>query len=117
MDDLCKCLHKHDYIVYIINWQARHNDYIGKLLLFYDFVMSALDGINILVDIYVVPHEKIIALSHDEMDIRVLIDQKGGRRIRQIRRLWCGQLPTIRRFGHFWGAEAPFGGSARGEFR
>ena len=74
--DLCAQLQKRNYIIDIINWQERHNDYIGELLSFYDFVISALDGISILVDVYAVPYDKIIALSHHEMDIRALIDQK-----------------------------------------
>jgi glycosyltransferase involved in cell wall biosynthesis len=75
--DLCKHLHRKGYIIDIIDWQVKHNEYIGELLSFYDFVISALDGISILADIYAVPCEKIIALSHHEMDIRILIEQKG----------------------------------------
>ena len=75
--DLCKHLQTKGYIIDIINWQERHNDYISELLSFYDFVISALDGISILVDVYAVPYDRIIALSHHEMDIRALIDQKG----------------------------------------
>jgi glycosyltransferase involved in cell wall biosynthesis len=75
--DLCTQLQKQNYIIDIINWQERHNDYIGELLSFYDFVISALDGISILVDVYAVPYDRIIALSHHELDIRALIDQKG----------------------------------------
>ncbi len=75
--DICKYLHKKGYIVDIINWQANHANYIGDLKSFYDLFISALDGIATLADVYGVPYEQIIALSHHEMDIRILIDQKG----------------------------------------
>jgi glycosyltransferase involved in cell wall biosynthesis len=75
--DLCKRLQKKGYIVDVINWQEKHNDYIAELISFYDFIISALDGISILADIYGVPYEQIIAVSHHEMDIRILSEQKG----------------------------------------
>ena len=49
----------------------------AHLLSYYDFVISSLDGIQVLVDAYHVPYERIIALSHAEMDLYILIDQKG----------------------------------------
>jgi len=39
--------------------------------------MTALDGVHLLVDEYCVPYEKIIAVSHSEFDIRMLIEKKG----------------------------------------
>jgi glycosyltransferase involved in cell wall biosynthesis len=75
--DICKFLYKRGCIVDIINWQIDHADYIDELKSFYDLFISALDGIRTLVDSYGVPYEQIIALSHHEMDIRILIDQKG----------------------------------------
>ena len=39
--------------------------------------MTALDGVHLLVDEYGVPYEKIIAVSHSEFDIRMLIEKKG----------------------------------------
>jgi predicted O-methyltransferase YrrM/glycosyltransferase involved in cell wall biosynthesis len=75
--DVCKHLHRRGYIVDILDWQAKHADYIRELIPYYDFFMSALDGVSILADSYGVPHERIIALSHHELDIRMLIEQKG----------------------------------------
>ncbi len=39
--------------------------------------MTALDGVRTLIDTYGVPYDRIIALSHHELDIRMLIEQKG----------------------------------------
>lgn len=75
--DVCKHLHERGYVVDIINWQENHAAHIGELIAFYDLVLTALDGVRTLVDAYGVPCEQIIALSHHEMDMRILIDQKG----------------------------------------
>src|SRR5216683_1612529 len=74
--DLCKQLHRRGYIVDIINWQEHPADYILDLIPFSDLFMTALDGVRTLPDVYGVPYEKVIALSHHEMDIRMLIEQK-----------------------------------------
>ena len=76
--DLCKHLHQRGYIVDILNWREGHSSsYMEDIVSFYDFFMTALDGVQILVDRYHVPYDRIIALSHHEFDIRVLIEQKG----------------------------------------
>ncbi|TPL79946.1 glycosyltransferase family 4 protein [Mesorhizobium sp. B2-3-14] len=75
--DLCRNLHDLGYVVDILDWQIDHNEYIAEIVKYYDLFMSALDGIGTLVDIYRVPYDKIIALSHHELDIRMLIEQKG----------------------------------------
>jgi glycosyltransferase involved in cell wall biosynthesis/predicted O-methyltransferase YrrM len=75
--DLCKHLHRCGYIVDILDWQINHANYIGEIIRYYDFFMTALDGVRTLVDSYRVPYDKIIALSHHELDIRMLIGQKG----------------------------------------
>lgn len=75
--DLSINLYKRGYIVDIINWQENHADHIAELIDFYDLVLSSLDGVSTLVDIYGVPHEQIIAVSQHEMDMRILINQKG----------------------------------------
>ena len=74
--DLCKHLHAR-YIVDILDWRADHAAYVGELLAFYDFYLTALDGVHTLVDSYGAPYDKIIALSHHELDMRMLIEQKG----------------------------------------
>src|SRR5208282_6691077 len=48
-----------------------------EIIAFYNFFMTAPDGVQILADTYGVPYEKIIAVSHHELDIRMLIEQKG----------------------------------------
>lgn len=75
--DLCSHLHDHGYIADILDWQASHTDYIEGIEKYYDFILAAPDGISSLVDVYRVPYEKIIAISHHEFDIRMLIEQKG----------------------------------------
>jgi len=75
--DLCRELHKKGYIVDIINWQVNHAAYMDRLNSYYDLFVSALDGMRTLLEIYRVPAEKVIGLSHHEMDIQILIDQMG----------------------------------------
>jgi len=75
--DLSKRLHRHGYIVDILDWQVNHAGYIEQLIPYYDFFMTALDGIRPLVDLYNIPYDRIIAVSHSEFDIRMLIDQRG----------------------------------------
>ena len=75
--DLCKHLHRHGYVVDILNWQENHASYFNDLRSYYDLFITALDGVRTLVDSYQVPYEKIIAVSHHEFDIRMLIEQKG----------------------------------------
>jgi len=75
--DLCKQLYRLGYIVDLLDWQASHSTYIKQLIPYYDLFITALDGVGILADMYGVPYEKIIAVSHHEFDIRMLIEQKG----------------------------------------
>jgi hypothetical protein len=75
--DLCKQLHRRGYIVDILDWQVNHAANFHELIPYYDLYMTALDGVRTLVDSYGVPYDKIIALSHHEFDIRMLIEQKG----------------------------------------
>jgi len=75
--DLCKHLHRRGYVVDILDWRVNHAGYIGEILPYYDLCMTALDGVRTLVDSYGIPYEKIIALSHHELDMRMLIEQKG----------------------------------------
>lgn len=75
--DICKHLHRRGYIVDIINWQVNHADYMGELINYYDLVISALDGVRTLVEVYGVPADKLIGLSHHALDIRILIGQMG----------------------------------------
>jgi glycosyltransferase involved in cell wall biosynthesis len=75
--DLCKQLHRRGYIVDILNWQIDHAAYMADLISFYDLFMTALDGVRTLTDVYGVPYDRVVALSHHEFDIRMLIEQKG----------------------------------------
>jgi hypothetical protein len=74
--DLCKHLSRRGYIVDILDWQGRHSRYIGDIVGYYDFFVSALDGIWGLIK-FGVPRQKIIAVSHSEWDIRILIEKRG----------------------------------------
>ncbi|CDX40913.1 putative glycosyl transferase [Mesorhizobium plurifarium] len=75
--DLSKHLHERGYLVDILDWQQNHSDYAQELVPYYDFIVSALDGISTLADAYKVPFDKIIAISHHEFDMRMLIERKG----------------------------------------
>jgi len=75
--DLCNHLHRRGYIVDILDWQINHADYINNITKYYDLFLVALDGVRTLVDAYAVPCDRIIAISHHEFDIRMLIEQKG----------------------------------------
>ncbi|TGT68781.1 hypothetical protein EN802_26160 [bacterium M00.F.Ca.ET.159.01.1.1] len=75
--DLSKHLHDRGYLSDILDWQQNHAEYARELFSYYDFVISALDGISTLVGTYDVPYDKIIAISHHEFDMRMLIDRKG----------------------------------------
>lgn len=76
--DLCRHLHEQGYIVDIIDWQIDNYEYIRPVLLYYDLIIAAPDGISTLVGAYGIPYEKIIAISHHEFDIRMLSEQKGS---------------------------------------
>lgn len=75
--DLSKNLYKKGYIVDILNWQQNHAQHFDALQSYYDCFITALDGVSVLVDTYKVPYERIIAVSHHELDIRMLIERKG----------------------------------------
>ena len=75
--DLCRHLWDRGYIIDILNWQVSHKAYFGEFASFYDVFMTALDGVGGLVNNYGVAYERIIGLSHHELDIRMLIEQKG----------------------------------------
>lgn len=75
--DLCRHLHDRGYIVDILDWQVNHAAYWHDVLPYYDFVLSAPDGVSVLADTYRVPFEKMIVVSHSEFDLQMLIDAKG----------------------------------------
>ena len=75
--DLCRHLWDRGYIVDILNWQVSHAAYFGEFASFYDLFITALDGVSGLVNNYGMAYERIIGLSHHELDIRMLIEQKG----------------------------------------
>ena len=74
--DLCKQLYRRGYIVDIIDWRINHADYIDQIIPYYDLFMTALDGVQELAR-YGIPYEKMVAISHHEFDIRMLIEQAG----------------------------------------
>ncbi len=75
--DLSKHLHRLGYIVDILDWQVSQAGHMVELSPYYDLFMTSLDGVGSLVDIYGVPYDRIIAISHHELDIRMLIERKG----------------------------------------
>lgn len=75
--DLARYLHGQGYIIDILNWQEDNSQHLEELTKYYDFVLAAPDGICPLADTYGVPYAKIIAVSHHEYDLRMLIDRKG----------------------------------------
>lgn len=76
--DLCRHLHSRGYVVDLLDWQGRHNGYIDDLTSFYDLFMVAADGVSVLADIYGVPAERMIVLTHSQFDVRMLIEQKSA---------------------------------------
>jgi glycosyltransferase involved in cell wall biosynthesis len=75
--DLCRHLHEYGYVVDILDWQIDHAEHIGNIVKYYDIIIAAPDGVSTLVDVYGISYEKIIAISHHEFDIRMLVEQKG----------------------------------------
>ncbi|CDX22748.1 hypothetical protein MPLB_2420043 [Mesorhizobium sp. ORS 3324] len=75
--DLSKRLHSDGYIIDIIDWQNDNSAHFRGIKDYYDFFLTALDGVSNLVDSYHVPYEKIIGISHHEFDMRMLIERKG----------------------------------------
>lgn len=75
--DLSRRLHDRGFVVDILDWQANNIEYIDNLSTYYDMFMTSLDGVSTLAGTYNIPYDKIIAISHSEFDIRMLIDQKG----------------------------------------
>ncbi|MBM2714229.1 glycosyltransferase family 25 protein [Mesorhizobium caraganae] len=75
--DIMRKLHELGFIVDILDWQINNIDHVEYLSKYYDVWMSALDGVSTLVDRYQVPYDRIIAISHHEFDIRMLVEQKG----------------------------------------
>jgi glycosyltransferase involved in cell wall biosynthesis len=64
-------------IIDIVNWQVDHSDYFSDLAGYYDFILTAPDGVRTLLDAYRLPPSKLIVVSHHEYDIRMLVEQKG----------------------------------------
>ncbi len=75
--DLCKRLYNHGYVSDILYWRGAHGRYIKTLTEFYDFFISGLDGVHVLLDTYGIPHHKIIIISHWTLDIQEFIDKYG----------------------------------------
>ncbi|UCI29384.1 glycosyltransferase family 25 protein [Mesorhizobium sp. B4-1-4] len=75
--DLSRRLHDRGFIVDILDWQINNFEYKEELSKYYDIYLTSLDGVSTLVDTYGVPYGKIVAISHSEFDIRMLIDKKG----------------------------------------
>ena len=75
--DLCKYLYKHGCIADILYWRGAHGSYINNIVTYYDFIISSLEAIGTLVDIYGVPYNKIIGIAHYDLDLQKFIDAKG----------------------------------------
>jgi glycosyltransferase involved in cell wall biosynthesis len=75
--DLCRHLHARGLVVDLLDWQGKHSQYMAQLASYYDLFMVALDGVSVLADVYRIPPERMIALSHSQFDVRMLIEQKA----------------------------------------
>ncbi|MCA0048621.1 hypothetical protein LB577_16985 [Mesorhizobium sp. B283B1A] len=75
--DVACQLNDRGFVVDIIDWQQDNGTYFDSVRDYYDLYLTALDGVSTLVDRYRIPFDKIIAISHHEFDIRMLIEQKG----------------------------------------
>lgn len=77
--DLSKLLYDKGYIIDILNWRVSYpSQQMNQMASYYDFILTGLDGIPVLVDIYGVPYEKIIGISHGiYYDLPLLVEKKG----------------------------------------
>jgi glycosyltransferase involved in cell wall biosynthesis len=75
--DIAKQLYPKGYILDIANWQMDHAACMNDLLGYYRLIMTSPDGVRALAADYGVPYERMIIVSHQEMDIRMLIEQQG----------------------------------------
>ncbi|PBC08105.1 hypothetical protein CK230_23695 [Mesorhizobium sp. WSM3859] len=60
-----------------MDWQVSNEQHIDLISSYYDLYLTALDGVPSLVDRYGISYDRIIAISHHELDIRMLVEQKG----------------------------------------
>ena len=75
--DLCRHLHARGYVVDLLDWQGKHNQYMALLSTYYDLFIVALDGVSVLSDVYGIQPERMVALSHSQFDVRMLVEQKS----------------------------------------
>ncbi|MBZ9747557.1 glycosyltransferase family 25 protein [Mesorhizobium sp. CO1-1-7] len=75
--DLARRLHACGFTIDILDWQGNNNEHIGRIVGYYDLYLTALDGVPTLTDSYGIPCDKIVAISHHEFDMRMLIERKG----------------------------------------
>ncbi|MBZ9711269.1 glycosyltransferase [Mesorhizobium sp. ESP7-2] len=75
--DIACQLNERGFVVDIIDWQEDNAVYFDSLRDYYDLYLTALDGVSSLVDSYKIPLDKLIAISHHEFDIRMLVEKKG----------------------------------------
>lgn len=75
--DLCKQLHRKGYIVDILDLDPDASNKRSELFDYYDLVLTSTDNVPGLSEDYGVPFEKMIVVTHHEMDIRFLIERKG----------------------------------------
>ncbi len=76
--DIACRLNDRGFVVDIMDWQHDNRIYFDSVRDYYDLYLTALDGVSTLVDTYNIPFDKIIAVSHHEFDIRMLVEQKGS---------------------------------------
>ncbi|TGV81491.1 hypothetical protein EN792_034360, partial [Mesorhizobium sp. M00.F.Ca.ET.149.01.1.1] len=75
--DLCKILYNKGYIADVIDYRKTYGTYINELVEFYDIIVAGLDTIHILRDIYGIPANKIVGISHWTFDIQEIIGRYG----------------------------------------
>jgi glycosyltransferase involved in cell wall biosynthesis len=77
--DLSKHLFGQGFVVDILDWRRTYpHEHVRQLLDYYDVVLTGLDGIHVLIAIYLVPAERIIGLSHGiYYDLPLLAESAG----------------------------------------
>jgi hypothetical protein len=76
---VCKHLYNNGFIADLLDWQNQYSlSQMHDLLEYYEYIITGLDGISILVDSYGVPYGRIIGITHGAYyDFPTLIAQKG----------------------------------------
>jgi glycosyltransferase involved in cell wall biosynthesis len=75
--DLSKQLYPQGYTIDILNWMEDNSGQIHELMNYYDFIVTAPDGVSSLMNSFGILPDRIVVISHHEFDLMMLVEQKG----------------------------------------